>query len=69
VPGRTSSGNLSIQENGTDPGLVLQAGERLSIGTGSGALMVREVQPSGKRRMPVADWLRGRPVVPGKRFE
>jgi methionyl-tRNA formyltransferase len=59
----------SIHENGTDPGVVVQAGERLSIETGNGALMVREVQPSGKRRMPVADWLRGHPVLPGNRFE
>jgi methionyl-tRNA formyltransferase len=55
--------------NGTEPGTVLQTGERLSISTGTGALMVREVQPSGKRRMPVADWLRGRSVSPGTRFQ
>jgi methionyl-tRNA formyltransferase len=61
--------DLTPHANGTDPGSVLQAGERLSIGTGSGSLMVREVQPSGKRRMPVADWLRGRPLSPGNRFE
>jgi methionyl-tRNA formyltransferase len=61
--------DLTPHANGTDPGSVLQAGERLSIGTGSGSLMVREVQPSGKRRMPVADWLRGRPLIPGNRFE
>lgn len=61
--------DVTVHENGTDPGTVLQAGERLSISTGTGSLMVREVQPSGKRRMPVADWLRGRPIAPGKRFE
>ena len=61
--------DLSVHENGREPGTVLQAGERLSISTGSGSLMVREVQPSGKRRMPVADWLRGRAVTPGERFE
>jgi methionyl-tRNA formyltransferase len=55
--------------NGAVPGTVLQAGDRLSISTAAGALMVREVQPSGKRRMPVADWLRGRPVPAGARFE
>jgi methionyl-tRNA formyltransferase len=60
---------LPVNENGTEAGTVFQGGERLSIGAGNGALMVREVQPSGKRRMPVADWLRGRPIAPGKRFE
>jgi methionyl-tRNA formyltransferase len=59
----------AVYENGGDPGTVLQAGDRLSVSTDGGALMVREVQPSGKRRMPVADWIRGRGVVPGKRFE
>jgi methionyl-tRNA formyltransferase len=61
--------DLAGHENGKDPGTVLQTGDRLSVSTGSGALMVREVQPSGKRRMPVADWLRGRSIAPGKRFE
>lgn len=58
-----------VHQNGGDPGTVLQAGDRLSISTGGGALMVREVQPSGKRRMPVADWLRGHGLAPGERFE
>jgi methionyl-tRNA formyltransferase len=60
---------IAISENGKEPGTVLQTGERLSISAGNGALMVREVQPSGKRRMPVADWLRGRSFTPGARFE
>jgi methionyl-tRNA formyltransferase len=60
---------LASADNGKEPGTVLQSGERLSISTGHGALMVREVQPSGKRRMAVADWVRGRPVPPGTRFE
>jgi methionyl-tRNA formyltransferase len=60
---------LASGDNGKPPGTVLQSGDRLSISTGHGALMVREVQPSGKRRMPVADWVRGRPVPAGTRFE
>ncbi len=55
--------------NGTEPGTVLQAGDRLSISTGDGALLVREIQPSGKRRMAVADWVRGRSIATGTRFE
>jgi methionyl-tRNA formyltransferase len=58
-----------VAENGRSPGTVLQSGERLSIRAGDGCLLVREVQPSGKRRMPVADWVRGRPIAPGARFE
>lgn len=58
-----------VEPNSGDPGTVLQTGERLSISTGAGALLVREVQPSGKRRMPVADWLRGHGLAPGARFQ
>jgi methionyl-tRNA formyltransferase len=54
--------------NGQEPGTVLQTGERLSISAGNGALLVREVQPSGKRRMPVADWVRGRGIAAGQRL-
>jgi methionyl-tRNA formyltransferase len=60
---------LASSDNGKDPGTVLRSGDRLSISTGHGTLIVREVQPSGKRRMPVADWVRGRPVPAGQRFE
>lgn len=36
------------------------------IACGSGAVCVREVQPSGKRRMTVAEWLRGRGASVGE---
>ena len=35
------------------------------VACGSGAIWVREVQPSGSRRMRTADWLRGRPIETG----
>lgn len=34
------------------------------IACGSGSLIVTEVQPAGKRRMPASDWLRGQGVLP-----
>lgn len=40
----------------------------LKIRTGSGLLSVRELQPEGKKRMPVDAFLRGYPVEPGERF-
>jgi len=49
-------------------GTVLTAGETLRIAAGIGALEVAEVQPAGKKRMPVGDWVRGRGVKPGQRF-
>jgi methionyl-tRNA formyltransferase len=41
------------------PGTVLQAGKVLSIAALVGAVEVAEIQPAGKKRMPVADWVRG----------
>jgi methionyl-tRNA formyltransferase len=57
-----------FQDGGCPPGTILQVGERMSIKTGSGAILIREVQPSGKRRMAVSAWIRGRKVEPGTRF-
>jgi methionyl-tRNA formyltransferase len=50
------------------PGTVLDAGERLVIAAASGAVDIAEVQPAGRRRMPVAQWARGRGVEPGRRL-
>ena len=50
--------------NGT-PGTVLDAGNRLVVACGEGAVTIEDVQPAGKRLMPAADWLRGRGVAPG----
>ncbi len=60
--GRASNG-------GGFPGTVLAAGESLCIAAGIGALEVAEVQPAGKKRMVAADWVRGRGVAVGQRFE
>jgi methionyl-tRNA formyltransferase len=40
----------------------------LLVACGSGAVWVREVKPAGKRRMPAADWLRGRAAATGDRL-
>ena len=57
-------------DGGNDaPGTVLDVGDALRIATGSGALSVGEVQPAGKRRQPVSDWVHGRAIAPGARFE
>ena len=51
-----------------EPGTVLSAGEDLVVAAGGGALAVREVQPAGKTRLSVADWVRGRGISPGERL-
>ena len=42
--------------------------DSLEIQTGSGILSVKELQPEGKKRMKVDDFLRGYPVEPGEAF-
>jgi methionyl-tRNA formyltransferase len=51
-----------------EPGTVLEAGSRLVIAAGSGAVDVSEVQPAGKNRLPVEAWIRGRGITLGKRL-
>jgi len=51
------------------PGSVLAATDRLVIACGNGALAVREVQPAGKTRLAVGDWVRGRGISAGRHFE
>jgi len=67
--GRVKSSRVLLQADGCPPGTVLQAGERISVATPDGAVMIREVQPAGKKRMSAADWVRGRAITPGQQFE
>lgn len=53
---------------GGDPGTVLATGTTLQIAAQLGALEVSEVQPAGKKRMPVEAWVRGRGIAAGQRF-
>ncbi len=46
------------------PGEVLD--DNLLVGTGEGSLRLLEVQPAGKKRMPTAAFLNGRPVSRGE---
>jgi len=50
------------------PGTILGADDALLVACGSGAVRIVEVQPAGKRRLPVAEWRRGHPGVAGRRF-
>jgi len=48
-----------------EPGTILAAGDTLLVACGSGTVAFTEVQPSGKKRLSVADWTRGRDDLPG----
>lgn len=57
-----------VANAGGDPGTVLTTGTTLQIAAQVGALEVSEVQPAGKKRMPVEAWVRGRGIAAGQRF-
>lgn len=47
-------------------GTVIRADESgLLVGAGEGAVLLREVQLEGKRRMPAGEFVRGHPIAPG----
>ena len=51
------------------PGTVIAAASgSLVVQTGDGGLEILELQPSGKRRMSIAEFQRGHPLHPGDRF-
>lgn len=53
------------------PGCMVEADSRrgLSVAAGDRVVRIAEVQPSGKRRMEAAAWIRGRGPGVGERFE
>jgi methionyl-tRNA formyltransferase len=66
-------GEIAVASSSADhpaPGCVLcPADESLWVATGAHeAVEIRELQPSGKRRMPASDFLRGHKIQAGDRF-
>ena len=51
------------------PGELLEQGSALHVACGEGALAVEELQAAGARRMSAEEFLRGRRIAPGARFE
>ena len=59
----------SIREPVGKPGTVMRADKRgILVASGAGAVLLRDVQLEGKRRMPVRDFLLGHPVTVGTRL-
>jgi methionyl-tRNA formyltransferase len=57
------------RESKETPGTLLQADKRgLLFATGSDCLLIREIQPEGKKRMPVESFLCGTSLSPGADF-
>ena len=68
VPG--AQGQQGQQGQQGAPGTTLATADHaLVIACGRGAISVRDVHPSGKRRMSAQDWLKGRGATVGDRWE
>jgi methionyl-tRNA formyltransferase len=60
---------LNESTNGIAPGIpVIANREQVVVATGAGCVEILTIQPEGKRPMPIADFLRGRPLQPGDYF-
>ncbi len=61
IPVELDSGTGSGRGSPANPGRVVEAHPKrgLSVKTGDGVLLVGAVKPSGRRRMPSAEWVRG----------
>jgi methionyl-tRNA formyltransferase len=60
-------------DHDAEPGTILSvtgsdAAEGMRVACGTGAVLVREVKPEGKRRMTTAEWVRGRGIDAGQRL-
>ncbi len=51
------------------PGELHVTKRAVAVGTASGAVVLGEVRPHGKKPMPAADWARGVRIQAGERFE
>ncbi len=71
--GRQTSGPSDTKRDEAEekaaPGVVTQVTkETIEVQTGNGILILKSVQPEGKKRMAVRDFLLGYPVKPGERL-
>ena len=53
---------------GSSPGTILEAGTRLVVACGEGAVSIGTLQAEGRRALPVAEFIRGERVLPGERW-
>ena len=61
--------DLSISDKKVSAGeLVFENGD-LRVGTADNAIIVKNIQPAGKKWMLVSDWLNGARLKPGEKFE
>lgn len=60
----------AVNEASASAGVIIRADkEGILVGCGTGALLLKEIQKAGGKRLPAASFLAGNPVRPGDRFE
>ncbi|MBA3480594.1 MAG: methionyl-tRNA formyltransferase [Pirellulales bacterium] len=64
---RTQVADAAVAQS-AEPGVIIEAGPRLVIATGAGALEIIAIQPAGKRVMATGEFLRGYPLAAGHAF-
>ena len=71
APGPAGNGGPPQSGESPAPGTVLRTepDEGVLVATADGSVLLSEVQPPGRRRMSATDWINGRGVEPGQRFE
>jgi methionyl-tRNA formyltransferase len=57
-----------VEASGSPGEVIASDSGELVVACGQGALRILEVQREGGRRLPVAQYLLGHPIVPGERF-
>ncbi|MDX1648136.1 MAG: methionyl-tRNA formyltransferase [Longimicrobiales bacterium] len=69
--GPATNGGPRSPGEGIEPGTVVAttAEDGVVVSAGAGGIAFLEVQPPGRRRMSAVDWINGRGVEPGQRFE
>ena len=67
---RLDGGDIRLNADTTTvPGTILTtARDAIEVVTGSGRILITELQPEGRRAMTVRDFLAGRPLQPGAKF-
>ncbi|MEI8215239.1 MAG: methionyl-tRNA formyltransferase [Actinomycetota bacterium] len=58
----------TFNEMKIEPGLIVQEGKKVNVGTGTTSLTIGFCTPAGKQRMDSASWINGARLNPGEKF-
>jgi len=59
----------AIAQNSTAGTILSASNEGIVVQTGNGQLLLKTIQPAGKRMMPVSEWIQGARAIVGRTFE